>query len=53
MDLGEACRAKVFQSQITSGLLLNVMSVAKTRQKLAKKRSLLGVNEHFEPILTP
>jgi predicted component of type VI protein secretion system len=33
-----------------SRVLKNVMSAAKTRQKLAKKRSLLGVNEHFEPI---
>jgi hypothetical protein len=26
------------------------MIAAKTRQKLALKRSLLSVNEHFEPI---
>ncbi len=27
----------------------NVTSEAKTRQKMAQKRSLLGVNEHFKP----
>ena len=29
------------------------MSAVKTRQKLAKKRSLHAVNEHFEPIFNP
>jgi hypothetical protein len=27
------------------------MSAARTRQKLAKKRSLPGVSEHFEPAI--
>jgi hypothetical protein len=37
-------------SGLASSLLKNVMSGVKTRQKLAKKRSLHLVNEHFEPI---
>jgi len=31
-------------------LLKNVIEAANARQKQAKKRSLLGVNEHFEPV---
>jgi hypothetical protein len=29
----------------------NVIEAASARQKQAKKRSLPGVNEHFEPVL--
>ncbi len=35
---------------LTKEPLINVMSEGQTRQKLTKKRSLLGVNEHFEAI---
>ncbi len=35
---------------LTKEPLINVMSEGQTRQKLTKKRSLQGVNEHFEAI---
>ena len=34
----------------SSSLLKNVFEAADARQKLAKKRSLHVVNEHFEPV---
>jgi hypothetical protein len=47
----EMCGCDVLLIMMSANRLLKiVMSAARTRQKLALKRSLLGVNEHFEPM---
>ena len=48
----ERCRARGvlhFKESLSSRLLKNVMSTVRTRQKLAKTRTLPSVGEHFEP----